>query len=107
MNALRTRRPISVRMGMFWRLGVAAGHTPGGRTHLVVAGVDAARIRVYQFRQRVDVGGFELGNLAVIQDFVHHRVQALHSLQRIGVGGIAGLGAPGFGQAQLVKQQVA
>ena len=93
--------------GYILQVWVAAGHSPRGRARLVVAGVHPSRRWIHHVRQGVHVGRLELGHLAVLQDLVHHRVQALQPLQGIGVGGVAGLGAFGLWKADLVEQQVA
>ena len=88
------------------QIGVAAADAPGGRTGLMVGGMNAPRNPVHHFRQRVHIGGLQLRHLPIFQDAVHHRMQPLEHFQRVGVGGEARFGAPRFGQPQLSEQQI-
>ncbi len=70
---------------------------------LAEGGVHAPVFRVDLQGQRIHVGGFELGELAVFQDHIHHGVLSAHFIQharRGGVmtgGGLACLGRVGTG----------
>ena len=84
------------------RLG---GRQPAGRRdRLVERGVDAA-VGGHRVQQPVD-GDLEPGGVAVGQQVLQERVPGLveQRLQRIGVGGVAGLGALGLRHLQLVEQ---
>jgi len=57
-----------------------------GGARLVETGVQAARARVDQRRQRIDVRALELGELAVLEDFAHDFVLLREILQYVGRG---------------------
>ena len=106
MNARRIRRPSSVRIGMFCRFGSVRRQPAGGGDGLVERGVDAAVVGD-RLEQAVD-RGLELGHVAVAQQVLQHRVAGLReqALQRVGVGGVAGLDPLGLGQAALGEQDL-
>ena len=69
--------------------------------------MDAARVRVHQLRQRVDVGGLDLADLAELEDVAHDGMHVSQPFQDLGVGGVAGLGAFGpFEPGQLVELEL-
>ena len=57
MNALRIWRPISVRIGMFCRLGSLLLNRPVAATAWLT-GVHAPGFRIHQRRQGIDIGAF-------------------------------------------------
>ena len=72
-------------------VGVRAGKPSRGGARLVVGGMDASRVRVHLKRERVHVGGLQLGELPVTQDMADDRVVVAQVLQYGGVRRIAGL----------------
>lgn len=83
---------------------VGAGEPPGGRRRLVEGGVDAARLRVDQVGQRVEVGVLQLGQLAPGLDLLDDRVLVADLLEHAGVGREAGFAAPFTGQPQVFEE---
>ena len=61
--------------GNILQVGIRGTEAARGRGGLAEAGVQAAGFGVNQFRQRIDVRGFELGEFAVFEDFARHFVQ--------------------------------
>ena len=86
------------------QVGVAGGQPPGGGARLVEAGVYPPRLRIDQRRKGIDVGRFELGELAVLQKQLDNGVSAAESLQHGRIGGVAALGPPPSGQSQLLEE---
>ena len=66
---------------------VHAGKPPGGRADLVVGGVNPAGPGIHQRRQGVQVGGLQLGQLAIGQQCRDDGVLVLELLQDVGLGG--------------------
>ena len=86
MNARRISRPISVRIGMFCRFGIAARQPAGRGDRLVERGVDAAGLRIDQLRQRVDVGAFELCQRAPLENQPRQVVRQRQLLEHLDGG---------------------
>jgi len=97
------RRPSAVRIGMFWRFG--SRQAAGGGNRLRIGGVHPA-VRVGQQRQRVDVGGLQLGDLPMLQDQADHLVLVPELLEDRCVGGEPGPCALRARQLQLVEQDL-
>ena len=64
-------------------------------------------IRPDHLGEPVHIGGFQLGQLPVLQDGLDDRMLAPQLLQHVGVGGVASLGLFHRGQSQLVKEDAA
>ena len=92
---------------MFCRLGLDELSRPVAADGLVERGVDAPVPRVDQLRQRLEVGGVELVELAPLQQRVDDRVRVAELLQHAGVGRELALGGLLAGlQAELVVQDL-
>ena len=104
MNARRISRPSSVRIGMFCRFGSVLDSRPVAATVCWIGGVDAAVV-ADRLAQPLD-GRLEPGDVPVPQQVGEERVPGLlvQADQRVGVGGVPGLGALGLGHVQLVEQ---
>ena len=76
-----------------------------GRAHLIKVGVHAA-LFVAKLNQRIDVGGAQLGILAVLQNLRTHRVLFCQLLQHLRAGGVARAGLLGCGQAHALEQHL-
>ncbi len=83
---------------------VGRGQPPGRRDQLVERGVDAP-VGGHRLEQPLD-GLPQPGHVAVPEQRLEERVLGLHEqrLQRVGVGGVAGLGALGLGHPELVEE---
>ena len=66
----------------------------------------AARQRIDQLRQRINIGRLELRELAVLEDQTDDRVLLAQRLQRVGVGGVASFCALADRQAQVLEQHL-
>ena len=86
---------------------VGAREPAGRRGHLVEGGVDPARLRIDQVRQRVQVGVLELGELAPALDLGDDLVLVADLGEHARVGREAGLAAPLLGQPQLFEEDLA
>ena len=95
--------PISVRTGIFWRLGSVELMRPGAGFGLVKPGMDAA-VGTDLFDQAVAVGGFQFGEGTVLQNFLDNRVIVPQAFQHLCIGGIPRFGFLPCAQAQFVKQ---
>jgi hypothetical protein len=51
------------------KVRVTGGEPAGGGHGLVIGGVNAARFRMNQFWEGIDIGGFEFGEISVTEDF--------------------------------------
>ena len=91
---------------MFCRFGSVRRQPAGRGDGLVERGVDAAVVGD-RLQQPVD-GRPQLGHVAVPQQVLEQRVLGLRvqPLQRVGVGGVAGLDPLGLRQAELVEQDL-
>lgn len=98
------RRPVSVRIGMFCRFGSVDESAAGGGDGLIEGGVDAAVVG-YRLEQAVH-GDLEAGRVAVFEQVLQERVLRLlvEAFERVGVGGVAGLGALGLRHIEFVEQ---
>ena len=88
------------------QVGIAGGEPACGRDRLVEGGVDAAGGGVDKLRQRVDVGAFQLGKLAVLQQLPRERVSVGQLFQDLCIGARAGLRSLDHWQAELVKEHL-
>ena len=90
------------------QVGVGGGEAAGGGADLVEGGVDAA-FGVDQLRQRVEVGGAELGELAVFEDERGDGVVLGELFEDVLRGGddFALAVLHGLGQVHLVEEDVA
>ena len=91
------------------QVGVGAREAPRGGHRLVEGGVDAP-VAGHERRQRVEVGGLDLGALAVLEHLGHDRVVGGEVAEDLGIGGVeAALGAlePVGGEPQHVEEHVA
>ena len=79
---------------------------PGGGDQVLERGVDPA-VLPDLLHQSVGIGGFQLGQHAVIHNGGDDGVLVLQLLQHVGIGGIAGFGFLHRGQPQLVEQYLA
>ena len=61
-------------------------------------------VRADYLAQAVHIGGFQLGQLAVLQNAVDNGVLALELFQHVGLGGVAGFGLFYRGKTQFIKQ---
>ena len=68
------------------QIRVAASQTAGNRYRLIVAGVYTAGMRVNHLRQLVGVGRFELGEAAMLQNYLGQRVIQRQFLQHVFIG---------------------
>ena len=73
------------------QIGLGGAEPPGGGDGVLEGGVDAP-IGADDLGQAVGVGGFQLGELAVLQDAVNNGVLPPELVQHVGVGGVARLG---------------
>ena len=87
-------------------VGFGGGEPPGGGDGVLEGGMDPP-VGGDHLHQPVHIGGFQLGQLAVVQHRLHDGVAAPQLLQHLGAGGVARLGLFHRGQAQLVKEDVA
>ena len=87
-------------------VGLGGAQPPGGGDGVLEGGVDAS-VGGDDLGQPVHIGGFQLGQLPVVQHCLHNGVLVPQLLQHVGVGGVARLGLFHWGQAQLVKQDAA
>ncbi len=88
------------------QVGLGGGEPPGGGDRVLKGGVDAP-VRGDHLAQPVHIGGLQLGQLAVLQNFLNDRVAAPELLQHVGVGGVAGFGLlrwfrPGSGRSASI-----
>ena len=85
---------------------IGRGQAAGGRDRLVVGRVDAP-VLVGHGDQRVH-DALELGDVAVAQQVLEHRVAGLGQQpgERLGVGGVPGLDPLGLGQAEFGEQDL-
>ena len=67
-KAVRILRPSSVRTGMFCRFGSLDDSRPVEHRGLRIGGVHSPGARVDVAGQRIGIGGFELGELAPVED---------------------------------------
>ena len=79
------------------QIGVGGAEPAGGRAGLAEARVQAAGGGLDQLRQRVDVGGFELGEFAIFEHFARQFVQQRQLGEHVGGGG-ARRGAAALGR---------
>ena len=82
---------------------------PGGGDRLRERGVDAARLGVDELRQRIDVGGLQLGEFAPFQD-QRHDGMLVRQLQQHFFAGLVLLALGEFGildDGQTLKQHLA
>ena len=86
------------------RLG--GGQAARGGDGVLEAGVDAP-VGADDLAQAVHIGGFQLGQLAIVQNLLDDGVGAPQLVQHVGVGGIARLSLLHRGQAQLVEEDAA
>ena len=61
---------------------------------------------IEQRRERLDVGAAQLGVHPPVEDLVDRRVRRAQLLEHVGVGRVAGLGAPPARQVQLVEEDL-
>ena len=92
--------------GNILQVGIGGTEAARGRAGLAEARVQAAGCRLNQFRQRVHVGGFELGDFAVFENFARQFVQEREFVEHVGGGGARfGAAAPaGGGEIHLVEK---
>jgi len=108
MKARRILRPSSVRIGMFWTLGLARREPPGRGDGELEAGVDAPGLGLDLADEGVGIGALELRQLAPVEDAARQVVGQGELLEHRGVGGIgAGLALLAAGEAELAEQHVA
>ncbi|CKR68245.1 Uncharacterised protein [Mycobacterium tuberculosis] len=86
------------------QVGFGRGEPAGRGDRLVERGVDAA-VGGHRLEQPVD-GDLEPGDVAVGEQMLQKRMPGLveQRLQRVGIRGVAGLGAFGLRHAQFVEQ---
>ena len=80
------------------------GAEPAGAGHRLVEGGPDAVVGADLGQQAHAVGGAQLLHLAVAEQVVHDGMLAPQLLQRLCVGGVAGLGALGGGEPEIVEQ---
>jgi hypothetical protein len=85
---------------------VARGEAAGGGHRLVERGMEPTGPRVDGLGQGQQVGGQEFRELAVIKDVFDDRMAVAQGLERLGVGGVAGLGLALAGESQALEEDV-
>ena len=98
-EALADAAPLLGADGDVLQVRVGRGEPPGDRAGLAVGRVHASGRRVHGRGQRIDVGGLQLGELAVLDDQVHHRMLAAQHIQDVAGGGVV----PAGGLAAAVR----
>ncbi len=100
------RAPISVRMGMFCRLGESLERRPVAAARLLSV-LWMRPSSAMSFTQPVYIGALELGQLAVLDDPVGYGVLHGELLQNLGVRRVAGLGLADRRNAHLLEEDLA
>ena len=70
------------------QIRIAAGEATGGCYRLIEVGVDAARTRIDELGQRIEVGADELLLAAILENLVHNGMLSTDALQDLLVRGI-------------------
>src|SRR5438128_11651823 len=73
------------------KIRVARAESAGGGQRLMKRSVDTSRGWVDQLRQRVAVGGFQLGDRPIFEQLAWHWMSAGELLQRIGIGRVSAI----------------
>ena len=72
---------------MFCRFGIGGAEASGGGAGLIEARVQAPADGMNQARQHVGIGGFQLGELAIFENFFGHLVEERELFENVGGGG--------------------
>src|SRR5215207_2459638 len=99
------RTPISVRTGMFCKLGESLERRPVAAR--VCCRVLCMRPSSEMSLESFYIGAPELGQLTVLDDAVGYGILYGKLLQHLRVGGVAGLGLPDGGNAHLFEEDLA
>ncbi len=92
--------------GDILQVRVAGGEPACDRSRLIIRGVQATGAAVHQGGQRIQIGGLDLGQLAILGQMIHDGVRAAKLLHDAGIGGKAGLRPLWRGQPQLDKEHL-
>ena len=103
MNALRISRPSADADGDVLEVRRLARDAAGGGVGLLERRVDTT-VGTDQRRERVGVGAAQLLHLAIAQQVFDDRVLVGHLLERVGVGGRAGLRLLHRDEAELLEE---
>src|SRR5579883_865960 len=89
------------------QVGIARREPSARGNRLIKRRMHAPRDRIHQGKQPIDVGRLELGELAILQQIVHHWMLAAQVVQHIRAYRIAGFSLFAGGQLKFAKENLA